>query len=901
MTSLPPVPSTTSTASTTTPFVSRLVFGVIVLNVLVWLFALLSIQSSYENHAARARAGTENLSLVLERDISGIFAQIDLALDHLTRSYAELRQSKRFDSKAWDKKLKQERSVLPVLSGLRGVDANGKILYGMSPGEPVGADVSDREYFVVHRTQPGNALRFSQPVLARVSQTWSIIISRRLQSDNGAFEGIVAASIPLRWFEERFSSLKLGKNGSIGFRDLDLRLIAHAPRLEGGQIGSTKVADDFHAALRVNPDRGNHLSGTTSTGGVRRLHSYRRLEKYPFYINVGMAEDDYLTEWRNEMHKVLGLSCVFMAMTVLFAWVLRRAWLRQQWAAQRLQSSEKDFRSLAQAVPYGIILLNDDGTLGYINPAVTRILGYVQEDIPDIAHWWRLAYPDGKYRQEAMQAWQELVVQPSHPQSVERVFWVARRDGMQREIRFLVEPLEDRRFAVTLEDITERHAAEQEIRNLAFFDPLTGLPNRRQLFDRLQQTVRDSENPEMYHALLFLDLDRFKNLNDSKGHDVGDRLLIDTAQRLRSCMREGDTVSRLGGDEFVVLLRHIGANAEEARISAHLFAENVITRLSETYKLDNEIYQGTASIGIRLFSGGHISVEEVFKHADLAMYHAKASGRNAIRFFDPKMQANVSARLALEHALHQAISEQEFVLYYQPQVDMHGVCVGVEALIRWQSPSRGMVSPLEFIPVAEESGLIVPIGNWVLAQACKRLKEWREEPFMQHLSIAVNVSARQFHQVDFVTRIYQLLELHRVPAGRLKLEITESMLVDDIEGTIDTMSRLRAFGVLFSLDDFGTGYSSLSYLKRLPLDQLKIDKSFVHDITVDQNDAAICRAITVLGRSLGLGIVAEGVETTEQWDFLKAESCGFAQGYLFAKPMPKDVLLDWMRQQTQQT
>lgn len=883
------------------PFVPRLVLGVIVLNVVVWLFALLSIQSSYENHTARARSGTENLSLVLERDISGTFAQVDLSLEHLTQDYAELRESNHFDDKAWDKNLKRERSLLPVLSGLRGVDANGKVLYGMSPGEPVGVDVSDREYFAAHRTQPGSTLHFSQPVMARVSKTWSIIISRRLQAANGAFEGIVAASIPLDWFQERFSSLKLGKNGSIGFRDLDLRLIARAPRLEGGQIGSTKIADDFRAALRANPYRGSYLAGATSIDGVRRMHNYRRLERYPFYINVGMAEDDYLSEWRNEMHKIFGLSCLFMAMSVVFAWVLRHAWLRQHWAAQRLQSSEKDFRSLAQAVPFGIILLNHDGALGYMNPAVTRILGYTQEDIPDVERWWQQAYPDEKYRREVMQAWQDLVLQPSRPESMERVFWVTRRDGVQREIRFLVEPLEDRRFAVTLEDITERHAAEQAIRNLAFFDPLTGLPNRRQLFDRLQQTVRDSKHTGIYHALLFLDLDRFKNLNDSKGHDVGDRLLIETAQRLRSCIRAGDTdtVSRLGGDEFVVLLEHMGANAEEAKISAQLFAENVITRLSETYRLDNEIYQGTASIGIRLFTGGNISVEEVFKHADLAMYQAKASGRNAIRFFDPQMQADVSARLALEHALHQAISEQEFVLYYQPQVDAtHGVCIGVEALIRWQSPSRGMVSPLEFIPIAEETGLILPIGNWVLAQACKRLQEWREEPAMQHLSIAVNVSARQFHQADFVMRVHQLIELHRVPAGRLKLEITESMLVEDVEGIIDTMSRLRAFGVLFSLDDFGTGYSSLSYLKRLPLDQLKIDKSFVRDITVDPNDAAICRAITVLGRSLGLSIVAEGVENTEQWDFLKAESCGFAQGYLFARPMPKDMLLDWMRQQT---
>jgi diguanylate cyclase (GGDEF)-like protein/PAS domain S-box-containing protein len=443
------------------------------------------------------------------------------------------------------------------------------------------------------------------------------------------------------------------------------------------------------------------------------------------------------------------------------------------------------------------------------------------------------------------------------------------------------------------EDITERRATERALHNLAFFDPLTGLPNRRLLMDRLQQSMAASARSHEQQALVFLDLDHFKNLNDTQGHDVGDLLLKETAARLHGCVREGDTVSRLGGDEFVVLLVQLSQDLEEAVMQAEMVADKIVAGLGQPYDLRRQPYSGTVSVGVVMFAGHTLSLDELLKRADLAMYQAKAAGRNKVRFFDPAMQASVNARIALENDLRRALANDELVLHYQPQVDASGTCSGVEALLRWQSPSRGLVSPGDFIPLAEETGLILPIGRWALAEACADLADWRDDPALAGLGIAVNVSAVQFREPDFVDDVRRLIERNDVAPERLKIEITESVLVKDVEDVIAKMLALRQIGVSFSLDDFGTGYSSLSYVKRLPLEQIKIDRSFVRDVMFDPNDAAICRAIIALGRTLGLRTVAEGVEDAEQWSFLVNEGCDSAQGYLYARPMTGEALHDW--------
>jgi diguanylate cyclase (GGDEF)-like protein len=436
-------------------------------------------------------------------------------------------------------------------------------------------------------------------------------------------------------------------------------------------------------------------------------------------------------------------------------------------------------------------------------------------------------------------------------------------------------------------DITQHKQDEAEIHNLAFYDPLTGLPNRRLLHDHLQHALAVSARHRIHIALLFIDLDNFKTLNDTRGHNIGDLLLIEVANRLQDSVREEDTAARLGGDEFVVLLEDLGEEETQAAAQAEAVGKKIHDAINRPYVLSEQEYYGSASIGVSLFCrNDDTGVDEVLKHADTAMYQAKSAGRNTLRFYDPAMQAALEARTALESDLRGALAENQFRLHYQMQVDHSGHILGAEVLLRWQHPQRGLVPPLEFIPLAEETGLILPIGQWVLETACAQLKAWEADPLTRDLQLAVNVSARQFHQPDFVEQVYAVLEKIAIEPSLLKLELTESLVLDNIDDTIVKMQSLKAVGVRFSMDDFGTGYSSLSYLTRLPLDQVKIDQSFVRNVGVKHSDAVIVQTIIGMASNLGMEVIAEGVETEAQRKFLQQHGCTLCQGYLFGRPVP---------------
>ncbi len=438
-------------------------------------------------------------------------------------------------------------------------------------------------------------------------------------------------------------------------------------------------------------------------------------------------------------------------------------------------------------------------------------------------------------------------------------------------------------------DITQRKRAEREIEELAFFDPLTALPNRRLLLDRMRHAVATCRRTGRAGALLFLDLDNFKSLNDTLGHDKGDLLLQQVALRLRTRVpRASDTVARHGGDEFVIVLEELSGAPAEAAAQAERVAEKVLAAFDTPFQLDGHHHHTTPSIGVALFARHSDDVDELLKRADLAMYQAKAAGRNTIRFYDPEMQVVISARVQLEADLRHGLKQHEFDLVYQSQTDGAGHTTGAEALIRWRHPRRRLVMPAMFIPLAEETGLILPLGQWVLDTACRQLVAWARDAATAHLTMAVNVSAHQFRQPDFVQMVQSVVRRTGADPAKLKLELTESLLVADVERTVDKMNALRAMGISLALDDFGTGYSSLSYLKRLPLDQLKIDKSFVRDVLTDPSDAAIARTILLLGHTLGLDVIAEGVETESQRDFLAQNGCQAYQGFLFSKPVPAE-------------
>ena len=519
----------------------------------------------------------------------------------------------------------------------------------------------------------------------------------------------------------------------------------------------------------------------------------------------------------------------------------------------------------------------------FVNEAFERRTGYTREEV--LGRTPRLLQGPGTQRSEldhiraALEQWEPVRVDLVNYKKNGDPFWVD----------LDVSPVWDSSRKLTHwvavgRDISERKSAEEKIQYLAFYDPLTKLPNRQLLLDRLHVALSDGDRPRE-GALMFIDLDNFKVLNDTLGHQKGDMLLQQVAERLRSCVAKGDTVARLGGDEFVILIENSNAKPLEPAAAARIVSDRILTTLGEPYVLPGYLHHSTCSIGVTLFGKEPCSVSELLKQADLAMYQAKSAGRNTVCFFDPEMQALVTANAALAADLRQAWRENQFLVDYQPQVGADGRMIGVEALLRWDHPERGRVGPDQFIPTAEETSLIIPIGRWVLEAACAQLAEWAKRPERRHLSIAVNVSVRQFRHTDFVDEVMQAIAHAGIEPQKLKLELTESLLADGIEVTVAKMGSLKEMGVTLSLDDFGMGYSSLSYLKRLPLDQLKIDREFVKEVLTDANDAAIARTIIGLAQSLGLGVIAEGVETEEQRVYLAQQGCPCYQGYLFCKPL----------------
>lgn len=532
-----------------------------------------------------------------------------------------------------------------------------------------------------------------------------------------------------------------------------------------------------------------------------------------------------------------------------------------------------------------MMITDAQSTILRINSAFTASTGYSEAEI--LGRTPRIL-KSGRHDQAFYAGMWDSIL---HRGSWQGECWDRRKNGDIYPTWTIISAIRDaqgniRHYVCTQTDISARKQAEEEIRQLAFYDPLTKLPNRRLLFDRLRRALDSSARSKLVGALMFIDLDNFKLLNDTLGHEQGDLLLRQVAQRLPACVRSIDTVARLGGDEFVIMLEGLGEDLVEAARKAQAIGDGVLAALNQPYQLDERPYHCTPSIGVTLIADHQMTIEEALQHADLAMYQAKAGGRNMLRFFEPQMQQAANARAEMEHDLQQALHRQEFELYYQAQVDSSGRIIGAEALLRWHHPRHGLVPPDQFIALAESTGIILPLGQWVLHSACTQLKAWAQVPAMRELTLAVNVSPRQFRQPDFVAQVDAAVAQTGADPRRLKLELTENLLLDDFASVADKMSTLKRSGIGFALDDFGIGYSSLSYLKRLPLDQLKIDRSFARDVLVDGNDAAIACIIVVLGHTLGLTIVAEGVETDEQHAFLAANHCNAFQGFLFSEAVP---------------
>lgn len=559
--------------------------------------------------------------------------------------------------------------------------------------------------------------------------------------------------------------------------------------------------------------------------------------------------------------------------------------------------AEHDLRIAATAfeAQQGMIVTDVNGVILRVNRAFIRMTGRSAEETVGQVH--QLLDAASRKADSHAAMWEAI----HRTGTWQGEIWAQHKDGTAWPALITISAVKNAAGAVThyiasYFDISERRQAEEKIRELAFYDQLTGLPNRTLLTDRLKQAIAASSRSGMFNALLLIDLDNFKTLNDTLGHEMGDLLLKSVAKRLTQCMRDGDTVARLGGDEFVVILTGVSEDAHDAAVAIESVAEKILASFNQPYRLGEITHHCTASIGITQFKGGLVTIDDLMKQADLAMYKSKAAGRNAYCFFDPTLESAIKERAALEKDLREAVEQQQFLLHYQALMASNKV-TGAEVLVRWQHPQRGLVSPLDFIPLAEETGLILSLGEWVLETACTQLASWAKRPELAHLTVAVNVSARQFRQADFAGKVLEILRSTGANPQRLKLELTESLLVSNVEEVVEKMFTLKTKGIGFSLDDFGTGFSSLSYLKRLPLDQLKIDRSFVRDVLTDPNDASIARTIIALAQSLGLGVIAEGVESAEQRDFLAHAGCHAYQGYFFSRPLPLRGFEDFVLQE----
>jgi diguanylate cyclase (GGDEF)-like protein/PAS domain S-box-containing protein len=955
---------------------------------------------------------TENFAQVLEEHTRQTLHRVASNLTEANVELEALRHANGLDLVKAQKLLGQLLPSDQLIHCLVLLDAQGKLLAStQSEPQPQDSGNLNSDYLAPHVRGSDRELVFGQPVKAADGQ-WLLPVSRRWGSPTGVLEGVLVAMVRTAYFQSFYDSIKRGPDGQVTlFLSSGSAVVvsaAHDPYI--GQSWSQSPL--FRQYLPGWP------TGTVRqidvSDGVDRLFGYRALNDYPVVVSYGLSMTSILTSWQT---RALQDGLLVLTALLLLAGatiVLRRQDTLRQQANTQLADSELLLRSIIEAEPECIKIVDAQGQLLQMNPAglamieaeslaqvanqpvlnlvapehrtafhqmhrrvlagESATLAFEVQGLKGGRRWLEThAVPlrlngetlhlavtrditKSKQSEDALrvaatafESQQGMVITNAQRVilQVNKAFtaitgysaqdavgqnpgllysgrhdsnfyadmtraleqegtwqgdiWNQRKNGEVYPERLTISAVKDQadnttHYVAIFDDVTERINAQAKIDTLAFYDPLTQLPNRRLLLDRLKQALHASSRHLHKNALLFVDLDNFKTLNDTLGHQQGDLLLVQVAQRLKTCILDGDTIARLGSDEFIVMLQDLSEDELLAVTQAETVGESILSAFVPAFTLDHGEHYCTPSIGITLFGGGSMeSHDQPLKRAELAMFHAKAAGHNMLRFFDAQMQAEVSERATLEAQMREAVSQQQLLLHYQPQVVGAGHITGVEALVRWQHPQRGMVSPAAFIPQAEENGLILPLGQWVLETACAQLAAWALDPMLAHLTMAVNVSARQFQQNDFVETVLTTLERSNAPPKLLKLELTESMLVEDVEAVITKMSALKARGVSFSLDDFGTGYSSLAYLKRLPLDQLKIDQGFIRNIVTDPNDAAIARMVVALAESLGLSVIAEGVELQAQANFLAHHGCHAYQGYLFGHPMPLDAFEALMR------
>lgn len=849
---------------------------------LVWATAFYELNRSKQGELREAEVRTQTQAHV--------FSEFSLStIKRINEILLDTRPQWNGDWKAFAKVVNQKQeSTQDLLFQIAVIDPKGIMVFSNLAAPTNHVDLSEREHFRVHKESVDvDRLFISKPVKGKVSGKWSIQFTRPILL-NKKFNGVLVASVSPDLFSQFAQKLDKKSNSAITIVNDSGQILARSPIMESSY---GEVLKDRPFLGPNAPISGNYLQAS-AVDGVDRVFGFYRLPEYGLIFVVGEAVTDVLKPYYTYRKVVYWVAVIISIYITLIFLMLFRYILTLEETKKSLDKSQERLIMATTAGGVGIWEWDIVNDVLVWDAQMYELYGITKDQFSGAYEAWQSGvHPDDKFSSD-----EEIQKALRNERIFNTEFRVIDSNGDIRHLRALATVQRDAdgkpvRMIGTNWDITEQKLAEKRIEELAFFDHLTSLPNRRLFADRLQRVMKLSERSKQYYALLSIDIDNFKTINDLHGHDGGDLALQVTAQNLLKEMRTGDTVARMGGDEFVILLEDLSPNPSEASSAAKLVAEKILAKFNASDKLTSSIPIRSLSIGITTFMGSDIDPDELLRQSDLALYQAKGSGRNCIKFYDQQMQALINKRTSLEAILRQAIENNWFELHYQPQIDSNQRIESAEALLRLNHPQRGLIYPGEFIDLAESTDLILLIGRWVLNAACQQLVTWSSQSNMAHLALSVNISIKQFQQLNFASQIIDTVVRTGANPKLITLELTESLFLEGTTDAIQKMQTLKDYGFNFSLDDFGTGYSSLSYLKSLPFDELKIDQIFVAETPGNQVSNDIVRTIILMGQTLGLKVVAEGVESKDQFEYLQSIGCLHYQGYLFFHPMSADELV----------
>lgn len=858
------------------PFGLKIITSVIFVNFLMLLLGGLFLYKSYTQYEEKANINAQNLLEILEKSITNNFEKIDLLLITASNEIKNSTNSPQLIS--IETFLNFEEMSVIDFNSLTIVDDKAKIIYNKN-FSPFSANL-DKNIFIDNLfSKPiDEQLHISKPVQNKNNE-WFLLFARQinLKEEDGEHRAIIYITYPVNSFYKIFNTLQT-RHGGIVIRDKDLITVVKFPKdfKQVGEIGDKKITDNFKLKLKEGKKSGLYFSESNS---YKKMVVYKEMNSYPFYINLGLASMDYLEDWNKEFNEItIGLT-LLMILTSIGTYIIYKSW-------NNLSIKDQNFNLILNSAGEAIYGVNNKGICTFCNLSAIRMLGYERKEELLGRELQEILYQNEKNKEDQTQLkiYTSIIFGEIAHHDDEKF---KRKDNSVFPVEYWSYPqYQDGKLVgavITFLDITKKKAIADMVWKQAHYDSLTSLPNRKYFKDKLNMELENAKNKNQHLALLFIDLDNFKDINDSLGHQSGDILLEEAAIRLMSCVKTSDTISRLGGDEFTIILPNVLKQEDIDKVT-----QKIIRELGKPFDLKGNSVQISASIGITTYPLDGQTTEILLKNADQAMYVAKEQGRNCSYQFHQELNNKLHKRMEISNDLRKALNQDQFELYIQPILDMKTKkIIKGEILLRWYHPLKGFVSPMEFIPIAEEMGMINELGDWIFKKTVSILTQWHNEKKISiGFQLAINVSPIQFAVPDLVTKWLSYIEEKGLPTHYLVLEITEGLLLDDKSEISKKIIAFRNAGLQMAIDDFGTGYSALSYLYKYNIDYIKIDKSFIHNIMIDKKHTTITEAMIVMAHTLGIKVVAEGIEFKEQEAILETSKCDFAQGFMYHKPMP---------------